>query len=86
MGQFSVPLDLGDERDAVLRGFDAMDLPTALRELACLSRSRPIEELRRQALESRESSPLSTMMGSSYLDADGKSAVQVDAAHCGGTW
>jgi len=63
----------------VLRGFDGMDLPTALRELACLSRSRPIEELRRQAMESRESSPLSTMMGSSYLDADGKSAVLVDA-------
>ena len=80
MGQFSIPLDVGDERDAVLRDFDAMDLPTALRELACLSRSRPIEELRRQALESRESSPLSVMMGSSYLDADGKSAVQVDAA------
>ncbi len=80
MGQFSVPLDVGDERDAVLRDFDAMDLPTALRELACLSRSRPIEELRRKAVESRESSPLSTMMGSSYLDADGKSAAQVDAA------
>lgn len=80
MGQFSIPLDVGDERDAVLRDFDVMDLPTALRELACLSRSRPIEELRRQALESRENSPLSTMMGSSYLDADGKSAVQVDAA------
>ena len=80
MGQFSIPLDVGDERDAVLRDFDAMNLPTALRELACLSRSRPIEELRRQALESRESSPLSIMMGSSYLDADGKSAVQVGAA------
>lgn len=80
MGQFSVPLDVGNERDAVLRSFDAMDLPTALRELACLSRSRPIEELRRQALESRQSSPLATMMGSSYLDADGKSAVQVGAA------
>jgi len=80
MGQFSVPLDVGDERDRVLRGFDAMDLSRALRELACLSRSRPIEELRRDALKSRESSPLSTMMGSSYLDADGKSAVHVAAA------
>ena len=80
MGQFSVPLDVGDERDRVLRGFDAMDLSSALRELACLSRPRPIEELRRNALESRESSPLSTMMGASYLDADGKSAALVAAA------
>ncbi len=80
MGQFSVPIDVGDERDAVLRSFDDMDLPTALRELACLSRSRPIEELRRQALESRESSPLTSMMGSNWVDADGKSAVQLNAA------
>jgi len=80
MGQFSVPLDVGDERDAVLRSFDGMDLPTALRELACLSRSRPVEELRRQALESRENFPLATMMGSNYLDADGRSAVQLNAA------
>jgi hypothetical protein len=80
MGQFSVPLDVGDERDRVLRSFDAMDLPTALRELACLSRSRPIEELRQDALKSRETSPLSTMMGSRHLDADGKSAAQVAAA------
>lgn len=77
MGQFSVPLDVGDERDRVLRGFDAMDLSRALRELACLSRSRPIGELRRDALKSL---PLSTMMGGSYLDADGKSAAQVAAA------
>lgn len=80
MGQFSVPLDVGDERDRILRGFDAMDLSSALRELACLSRPRPIEELRRNALESRESSPLSTMMGASYLDADGKNAALVAAA------
>ncbi len=80
MGRFSVPLDVGDERHRVLRDFDAMDFPTAMRELACLSRSRPIEDLRRDALKSREDSPLSTMMGSSYLDVDGKSAAQVGAA------
>lgn len=80
LGQVLVPLDVGDERDRVLCSFDAMDLPTALRELACLSRSRPIEELRRDALKSRETFPLSTMMGSRHLDADGKSAAQVAAA------
>lgn len=79
-GRFSFPIDVGDQRDAMLRAFDKLDLPTALRELACIARSRPVEELRADALKERETAPLMTLMGVKYSDADGKTAAQSPGA------
>lgn len=79
-GRISFPLDVGDERDAVLRSFDSFDLSTALKELACLAISRPITELRRDALKERETAPLMGMMGVKYSDADGKTAANSPGA------
>lgn len=79
-GRFSVPLDLGDERDAELRAFGGLSLSQALKELACISRSRPIAELRDQALKNLEHAPLSGMMPIKYSDQDGRTAANSPGA------
>lgn len=79
MAKVPVPLDFGDERDECLRRFDDMDLATALKELACIARPRPVGELREQAVASREQS-LSAMLTHDYVDADGLTAAYVPEA------
>ena len=79
-GRLSFPLDVGEQRDAVLRSFGSFDLSTALKELACLAVSRPIAELRRDALKEMETAPLMGMMGVKHSDVDGKTAADSPGA------
>jgi len=70
----SVPLDLGDERDEIFRSLDTLALPVALKELACLSRSLPVEQLEAEAIASLDQFPLAAMVGTKHSDEDGRTA------------
>ncbi|WP_165191636.1 DUF7380 domain-containing protein [Caulobacter soli] len=82
-GSFSVPMDIGEDRDAFLRVFDPLDLPAALKQLAVISKPRPIARLRAQALQSLETAPISAMMSRVFSDQDGRNAAHAPGATSG---
>jgi len=70
----TVPLDLGEERREAFKTFAQLDLPAALKALACIGRSQPVESLREDALASLDQFPLGAMMGTRHSDEDGRTA------------
>lgn len=70
----SVPLDLGDEREKAFQAFEGLELPAALKALACIGHSQPVETLRADALASLDQFPLGAMMGTRHSDEDGRTA------------
>jgi hypothetical protein len=78
-GQFSIPLDLSVERQGTIELFGGLTLPDILLQFAILARSVSIEDLHKQALESRKTSILSSLFGGSYSDHEGKIIAQTPA-------
>lgn len=72
MGSFSHRIDLTDLAEATLAEFEGASLGVQLGLLADLARSQPMDELRKQVLETAQASPLSSLFGTSLLDAEGK--------------
>jgi hypothetical protein len=83
-GQFSVPLELTQERQGTIEVFEGLTLPDILLQFALLARSPNVEELREQALDSRKNSFLSSFFGASYADHEGKTVAETPAASLDG--
>ena len=82
-GQFSIPMDLTEERQGTIELFDGLTLPDVLLKFALLSQSPKVEELRSQALESRENSFFGSLFGASYSDQEGKTVAETPATPLG---
>lgn len=78
-GQFSIPIDLTEERQGTIEIFDGLTLPDILLQFALLSTSPKVDELRRQALESRKHSFFGSLFGASYSDHEGKTVAETPA-------
>jgi len=78
-GQFSIPMDLTKERQGTIELFDGLTLPDILLQFALLSTSPKVDELRRQALESRKNSFFGSLFGASYSDHEGKTVAETPA-------
>ena len=72
MASFSHQVDLSDLVEATLADFEGLPLSIQLGLLADLARSTPMEDLKKEALEASQSSPLSSLFGTTRVDAEGK--------------
>jgi hypothetical protein len=79
MSSFSLPLDLGSEREQAIHLFESVSLPQAMIELLSLVSPPDVDELKRVVLDLARETPLSSIMGSSYLDGEGKEVARVGA-------
>lgn len=79
-GQFTIPMDLTEERQGTIELFDGLTLPDILIRFALFSMSPKVDELRCQALESRKNSVFGSMFGASYSDHEGKTVAETPAA------
>lgn len=82
-GWFRIPLGMEETAAEQKAAFDGMDLADALRELAVISQSRDIGELRAEALNSLEDFPLQNMMAAVYSGQDGLPAAHSPGAAIG---
>jgi hypothetical protein len=80
MGSFEIPLDLGEMRSGVIDIFEKITLPMALRQIALLGRSYPIEDLKKQALASLAESPLMARLEGVHYDGEGKITAETSGA------
>jgi hypothetical protein len=78
-GQFSIPMDLTKERQGTIEVFEGLTLPDIFLQFALISSPPPVEELRRQALESRKNSFFGSFFGASYSDKEGKTVAETSA-------
>jgi hypothetical protein len=78
-GQFTIPMDLTQERLGTIEVFEGLTLPDVLLQFALLANSPTVEELRKQALESRKNSFLGSLFGGSYSDQEGKTIAETPA-------
>lgn len=78
-GQFTIPMDLTQERQGTIEIFEGITLPDALLQFALFANSPTVEELKKQALESRKNSFLSGLFGGSYSDHEGKIIAETPA-------
>ncbi|GAW41511.1 hypothetical protein SH203_01919 [Brevundimonas sp. SH203] len=72
MGSVSHRVDLTELVEATLSEFEGLSLGIKLGLLADLARSRPMEDLKKEALKISRSSPLSSLFGTTRVDAEGK--------------
>lgn len=72
MASFSHRVDLSDLVEATLAEFEGLPLSIQLGLLADLARSTPMEKLKKEALEISRASPLSSLFGTTRVDAEGK--------------
>lgn len=79
-GQFSVPLDLTQERQGTIEIFEGLTLPDVLLQFALLVPTPTVDDLRQQALDGRKDSFLSSLFGASYADHEGKTVAETPAA------
>lgn len=79
-GQFSMPIDVSDTRAGAIKLFDDLTLPDILLNFALVAQPPTVQALREQALQSRKTSVLGSLFGSSYADRDGKVVAQTPAA------
>jgi hypothetical protein len=80
LGSFHIPLDVGDMRSGTIEVFEGFTLPTALSQFALLSRSQPVEGLKREAIDGVKNSPLAAMMSGVHYDHDGKIRAETPGA------
>jgi len=83
-GEFSVPLDLSEERKGTIELFEGLTLPDILLQFAMLATSPKIEELQAQAEESRKTSVLGSLFGASFSDSEGKTVAETPPASAEG--
>jgi len=78
----SIPIDLniGEDRDAVVKAFEDFDLPAALFNFALLDRARPIEDLRKEALQALKTSPVTSMFSAAHIDGEGRTVKNTPGA------
>lgn len=90
LGRFNYQIEVKDEREAVMAFFDACSLSEGLREFAILDASRDPVELRKEALEGLNKTPLSSMFSAVHMDGEGRTASVSAGASLGGepdeTW
>lgn len=75
-GQFSIPVDLTEQRQATIEVFEELSLADTLLQFALLSRSPQVDELRDQALQSRKNGFISSLFGASHSDHEGKTMLR----------
>ena len=80
VGIFTVPMDLRELAEGTVKVFESMTLPTMLAQFALLARPRSIGDLRREARDSIQASPLLSMLGTEYHDEEGKISARAPGA------
>lgn len=80
----SGPIDLADIAQGTIEVFEPMSLPTALGQLAILTRSPALEDRRTEALNSLKESSLASLFEMTKVDRDGKTIAVVPAANLRG--
>lgn len=80
MGSIPIEIDVTDVREKVAKLFDEHPLSKCLLMYAQLTHSPDPEQLRKEAIETRESAPLMSMMPTSYIDERGRPTKSVDGA------
>lgn len=80
MGRISAPLDLKEPIQKVEELFSQISFCDGLFQFASLDQSPDPETLKREAQESMEAHPLSSMFAGSVLDSDGKVLLKQDGA------
>ncbi|ANB34674.1 hypothetical protein M2324_003797 [Rhodovulum sulfidophilum] len=78
-GQFSIPLDITQERKGTIELFEGLTLPDVLLQFALLASAPKLEHLKQQALESRKDGFVSSVFGGSYSDHEGKTVAETPA-------
>lgn len=84
MGSFKFEIDVKEERKAVEAFFSECSLSDGLREFALLERSRDPAQLRKEALETLDKSPLASMFSAVHLDEHGRTTAKSSGASLGG--
>ncbi|WP_319519622.1 DUF4209 domain-containing protein [uncultured Martelella sp.] len=79
-GQFSIPMDLSEERKTTTEYFAPLVPSEFLRQFALMIKLPKVSELREQALKNREEFVASTLFGASYTDREGKTVAETPAA------
>lgn len=83
MGRFSSKMDISGEVKIVVEAFDGFGLPEALMHFSNLTQSRPVDELRAEALKSLKQAPLSAMFEVGHMDKEGKTISKSPGASMG---
>lgn len=83
-GEFSVPLDLTEERKGTIELFEGLTLPDILIQFALFASSPKVDELRAQAEESRKTSVFGSLFGASFSDSEGKTVAETPPAAADG--
>lgn len=78
MGSFSHSIDISDEVERLLRGYEGLDLLECLRRLALTELPKDPEMLEQKAREEAEKYPLSSLFSASLLDAKGRTVARTD--------
>lgn len=78
-GQVHIPLDLADLRQGAVELFEGLTLPDLLLQFALIVRTPTVDDLRKQALETRKKSFLSSFFGTSHSDREGKVIAETGA-------
>jgi hypothetical protein len=80
MGSIPIEMDLTDDHKVVSEVFEGASLSDALWNFAMLASSQKPDELRREALDMGQQSPLMAMMGYSHVDGEGRTATKTPGA------
>lgn len=72
MASFSFDLEVGDDREKIIAAFGEMNLSQGLLNFAHITSSPDPEQLRKDALEMREVSPLMSLIPTAYVDGRGR--------------
>jgi hypothetical protein len=83
LGEFSIPIDLTDARKATIKGFEGVEVHEMLYRLAFGSRPPEKVALHKSCLEKKNRYFLSSSMGKSYSDHEGKMIAQSPSAGYG---
>lgn len=81
---FSFDIDVKEPREKIEARFEKLTLAEAMRDFAILANSKPIPELRKEALELLRKHPLQAMMAIGHIDQDGKSIAHSPGAETEG--
>lgn len=83
LGEFSIPLDLTDARQATIEGFEGLEVHEMLYRLAFAARPPEKIFLHKNCLQKKNKYFLSSSMGKSYSDQEGKMIAQSPSAGFG---
>lgn len=84
VGTFSFRIDVKEPREKIEAAFEKLTLAEAMRDFAILAKSKPVAELRTEALEMRREHPLQAMMPIAHIDQEGRSIAHSPCAETEG--